>query len=71
MAMPTLHVDDGMLAGDRRSRIYHKALAGINDRFNVKESHDLLEGTANYLGMRWRQDEEGVALDMGEYIWQY
>ena len=28
----------------------------------------MLEGTANYLGMRWRQDENGVALGMGEYI---
>ena len=33
-----------------------------------KEWHDLLVGTANYLGMQWRQDEDGVALDMGEYI---
>ena len=26
------------------------------------------EGTTNYLGTRRRQDEEGVTLDMDEYI---
>ena len=38
------------------------------DRFNIKEWHDLSEGTANYLGMRRRQDEHGNALGTGEYI---
>ena len=66
--MPTLHVDDGTLAGERSNRIYKKTLAGINGKFNIKEWHDLLEGTDNYLGTRWRQDAEIVALGMGECI---
>jgi hypothetical protein len=68
VAMLTLHVDDGMLAGDSSNRVYQKAVKDINSEFNIKEWHDLKMGTANYLGMRWKQDDQGVTLDMGEYI---
>jgi hypothetical protein len=68
VAMLTLHVDDGMLAGDSSNRVYQKAVKDINSKFNIKEWHDLKQGTANYLGMRWKQDDQGVTLDMGDYI---
>ena len=68
VAMLTLHVDDGMLFGERSNRVYQEALAGINAKFNIKEWHDLQQGSANYLGMLWRQDDDRLVLDMGEYI---
>ena len=66
--MLTLHVDDGLLAGDEGNQRYQRAVRDINSKFKIKEWHDLKKGTANYLGMRWTQDDRGVTLDMDEYI---
>ena len=68
VAMLTLHVDDGLLAGDEGNQRYQRAVRDINSKFKIKEWHDLKKGTANYLGMRWTQDDRGVTLDMDEYI---
>jgi hypothetical protein len=47
----TLHMDDGILAGDRWSKVYQKAAKGIDYKFNSKGWADLEEGTvASYLG---------------------
>jgi hypothetical protein len=68
VAMLTLHVDDGLLAGDEGNQRYLRAVKEINSKFKIKEWHDLKKGTANYLGMRWKQEDRGVTLDMDEYI---
>jgi hypothetical protein len=69
VAMLTLHVDDGMLAGDRTDKVYQAAPRGTNSKFNIKEWSDLKKGdAADYLGMQWRQDDEGATLDMGAHI---
>ena len=67
--MLTLHVDDGLLAGDQENKVYKKAVQGINSKFNIKEWNDLEKGeVADYLGMQWHQDEEGVTVNMDKYM---
>ena len=66
--MLTLHVDDGVLAGDCSHRVYQNAVKDINIKYNIMDWHELKMGTANYLGMRWKQDDQRVTLDMGDYI---
>ncbi len=57
------------MAGDRTNKVYQAALKGINSKFNIEEWGDLKKGdAADYLGMQWRQDDEGVTLDMGTCI---
>ena len=69
VAMLTLHVDDGLLAGDQENKVYKKAAQGINCKFNIKEWNDLEKGeVADYLGMQWHQDEEGVTVNMDKYM---
>jgi hypothetical protein len=68
IAMLTLHVDDGLLAGDRSHKKYQKVYKAINERFNIREWHDLMTGTADYLGMQWSQDAHGVQVNMDVYI---
>ena len=69
VAMLTLHVDDGLLAGDQENKVYKKAVQGINSKFNIKEWNDLEKGeVADYLGMQWHQDEEGVTVNMDKYM---
>ena len=54
----------GMLVRDCRNRVSQKAVKDINIKFNLKEWHELKRRTANYLGMKWKQDDQGVMLDM-------
>ena len=68
VAMLTLHVDDGLVVGDRSNGVYKKAIKDIYTKFNINEWHDLKKGLANYLGMRWSQNDKGVTLDMDDYI---
>ena len=69
VAMLTLHVDDGLLAGDQENKVYKKAVQSINSKFNIKEWNNLEQGAvADYLGMQWQQDEEGVTLNMDKYM---
>ncbi len=69
VAMLTLHVDDGVLAGARTNKVYREALKGINSKFNIKEWNDLKRGgAADSLGAQWKQDDEGVTLDMDTHI---
>ena len=37
VAMLTLHVDDGLLAGDQENKVYKKAVQSINSKFNINE----------------------------------
>ena len=69
VAFLTLHVDDGMLYGDRTSQCYLDARAEIDKVFSIKAWKKLSKDKReSYLGMQWRQDDEGLHVDMDEYI---
>ncbi len=63
--MPVLKV----AAGDQENKVYMKVVQGINSRFNIKEWSDLEKGkVADYSGMRWHQNEEGVTVNIDKYM---
>jgi hypothetical protein len=68
VAMPTLHEDDGLFAGDGHRQRYQRAVKDINSKFKIKGWHDLKTGAVNCLGRRWKLADRGVTLDLDEYI---
>ena len=51
VALLTLHVDDGMLFGDKRSKDYQALKKLINANFNIKHWKESVDGKpVDYLG---------------------
>jgi len=69
VAVVTLHVDDGLLFGNRQNRTFQKARAQLDQRFNIKKWESLNPDTdVDYLGMQWRQYETCIIVHMDTYI---
>ena len=67
-AVCTLHVDDGMLAGDFSSPTFRKLLTAIDARFNIKEWQSLGKEPCDFLGCKVSM-EKGVITDcMSAYV---
>ena len=51
-AVCTLHVDDGMLAGDPSSKVFQQVLKAVDSRFNIKEWKIVGETPVDFLGCK-------------------
>ena len=67
----TLHVDDGMLFGNKSSKVYLKARYALDKKFNIKKWSTLNgEKEEDYLGMQWLQytdEDPRIVLHMDQY----
>ena len=69
IALLTLHVDDGMLFGDRTCKIFQRVKADIDRNFNIKIWKYLQPGAAvTYLGMQWTKFADRMIIDMDTYL---
>ena len=67
-ALCTLHVDDGMLAGDESSEVFQGVLKAVNSRFNIKEWKKVGAQSIDFLGCKVSMSE-GVLVDcMRNYV---
>ena len=68
IATLNLHVDDGIVLGEKEHPRYKKAIRDMNKDFHIKEWQDLRRGVG-YLGGRWTLQEDGsIVLEMEKYI---
>ena len=68
VAILTLHVDDGMLFGVATSPVFQKARRLIDQKFNIKQWHELGPAVVNYLGVQWVLQDGVMTIHMDEYI---
>lgn len=67
-AVCTLHVDDGMLAGDPNSPTFKKLLKDINARFNIKEWKTIGKEPCDFLGCKVSRSSVGIVDCMANYV---
>lgn len=68
VAVCTLHVDDGMLAGDPRSKHFKEIYNAINERFNIKEWKTLGEVPVDFLGCQVLRQGNMIVDCMKTYV---
>ena len=67
-AVCTLHVDDGMLAGDPKSPGFQRLLRAINERFNIKEWKTIGKEPCDFLGCKVSRSPTGIVDCMSGYV---
>ena len=64
-----LHVDDGFLVGDVKSKTFNEAFEKIKSKFSVKEWTNLRAKTHKYLGVyTWQNSDGSITESMEKYI---
>ena len=66
--MCTLHVDDGLLAGQEGCPVFKEVLAKVNQKFNIKEWKVLGPDPVQYLGSQVTYHSGTIVDSMKEYI---
>ena len=67
--MLTLHVDDGMIFGNIKSKTYSAARQAMDKKFSIKGWKKLNDKVdVEYLGVSWRQTSEYIVMHMDGYI---
>ena len=64
----TLHVDDGMLAGDPKSKEFQALLSKIDANFNIKEWKTVAEDPVDFLGCKVFKKGESLVDCMKGYV---
>jgi hypothetical protein len=64
-----MHVDDGLIYGDRSSPVFQAARMKLSQTFKVKEWQDLMDKEVGYLGTRLKQNPDfTVEQHMNNYV---
>ena len=68
IATMNLHVDDGIVFGDKQDQRVKNAIQKLNESFHIKEWKDIEQGFT-YLGAQWKKHPDGtITQEMNNYV---